>query len=147
MLAIIKICETKFSEEKHSENKIDRREYHLIDNRLDLAGSIVPGALDGPCYIAGSGCKRSCAKQMLYRQNKAKKKSQFLEYYNINHLSEISKAAESCDFALFYKYSHGWRGATCQSCHKLPRIVSESVRFAESIPAGVHASMSHVLTV
>ena len=35
----------------------------------------------------------------------------------------------------------------CQSSQRLPRIVSESLRFMDSIPAGVQQSMSQVFTV
>ena len=42
---------------------------------------------------------------------------------------------------------HGFPGAICQSSYREPLIVTESVRLAQSIPAGVQMSITWVLTV
>jgi len=39
---------------------------------------------------------------------------------------------------------YGFTGAMCQSSQRLPRMVTESLRFMESMPAGVQQSMSQV---
>jgi hypothetical protein len=52
-------------------------------------------------------------------------------------------ALRSC----FFSAGYGFTGAMCQSSQRLPLIVTESVRFMESIPAGVQQSMSHVYGV
>ena len=82
--------------------------------------------------------KSRCAEQERYRKGKAENERYFLDFFHRNHLStlEIKQGCGNNPAALSFLdlVCYGFRGAICQSCHKLPLIVSESVRFAESIP-------------
>ena len=125
--AVIEICKPQLGKEKYCKHKVYNGEHYIVHHLLDLIGSGFPCPLDSTCNVAlGKYADGQCG-----------------HYSNHDHCSTYN----SYHFLFHNIVLSQYDGAMCQSSNTFPLMLRLSVRFAESIPAGVQQSIAHVYTV
>ena len=119
----------KFGEEEYRQNQVDGGKDYIVHHGLDLTGCRLPCAFHRAGHIAGTGSEGRGSHHADQQQGQHQCRT---------------KAFAFCVVHRFLRFYRCFAGAICHSSQRFPRMVTLSVRFMESIPAGVQQSRSHV---